>query len=157
MPSPDSYAASPFLEIDSIPVINSTFCGNFSLIAPGTSTLQKAIPIPTRKVPIYNSETHVIERIPMPNSNKRSPNNNARSLEKRFPTFGAIGDTHANVNNGRLVINPALQLERPTSSRIKPTSGPTEIIAGRRLKANTTIPIYNKKRYKRFVSSDALS
>src|SRR5690625_5258470 len=72
------------------------------------------------------------------------PNTNVISFDKLLAILGAIGDMMANAIKGKLVSNATLQLEKPTSSRIVPMSGPTDVIAGRKLNAINTTPITNK-------------
>src|SRR5699024_7515503 len=118
-------------------VICPTLCGNFSLITAGNSTFIMAIPAPTIAVPINNNDGCGIERMPTAMKSKTIPNKTARSFPMRRPIFGASGLTTANAMSGRLVISPALQFSRCMSSRMVPSSGPTEVIAGLRFKPAT--------------------
>src|SRR5699024_277929 len=125
-------------------VICPTLCGNFSLITAGNSTFIIAIPAPTIAVPINNNDGCGIERMPTATKSKTIPNKTARSFPIRRPIFGASGLTTANAMSGRLVISPALQFSRYMSSRMVPSNGPTEVIAGLRLKPATIMAIkYN--------------
>lgn len=69
------------------------------------------------------------------------------SLVNRLPSLAAIGDIKAKAINGKLVNNPTLQFDNPTSSRMVLISGPTDVIAGRRLKATMMIPATTKNLY----------
>src|SRR5699024_3412706 len=61
--------------------------------------------------------------------------------------LGTIGEIKANASNGKLVNKPALQFANPTSSRIIPINGPTDVMPGRKLNAAIIIPITIKAPY----------
>lgn len=84
-------------------------------------------------VPINRVKVTGIDLIQIPTVNRDNPNKIALVSPKVLDILGAIGEKIAKAIKGRLVIVPALQLSRSSSSRIFPNSGPTEVIAGRRL------------------------
>lgn len=57
-----------------------------------------------------------MERILIPINNISNPINIAHSLDNRFAKLGANGDIIANAMTGKLVNNPALELDKPTSA-----------------------------------------
>src|SRR5699024_12278516 len=71
----------------------------------------------------------------------------------RLASFGAIGEIIAKAIKGKLVIIPALQLANPISSRIVPSKGPTEVIAGLKLNPAIIIAIIKITRLLLFFSS----
>src|SRR5699024_6823067 len=153
MLSPEADAAKTPMAVEYTLVIKPTFAGNFSLITPGKSTLQIAIPSQTNNVSINKRTITEMERTEIPINSRIRPNNNIRSFEYRLPSFGAAGDMSAKAISGKLVSNPALQFDSPISFRIIPISGPTDVIAGRRLNATMTIPATSRNRYSFFESS----
>src|SRR5699024_5831117 len=112
--------------------MNGTFVGNLSLIILGNITFNIAMPIPANSDPLKNKKGHVTERTRMPIVNKTRPKTSARSFVYRCPNLGTSGDIKAKAISGKLVKIPALQFDKPTSSRIEPITGPTDVIAGRK-------------------------
>src|SRR5699024_11758212 len=108
--------------------------GNFSLITPGNNTLQMAIPNPIQSVPKNRKNTMEMDRKLIPTINVNSPIVNAHSFENLLASLGVSGDIIAKAIKGKLVKKATLQLEKPTSSLIVPIKGPTDVIAGRKLK-----------------------
>src|SRR5699024_9931537 len=111
---------------------------------PGKRTLQKAMPKPSNKVPPKIKKGMETERMDTPPINNISPKNKARSFVNRLPIFGANGDANAKDTNGKLVSSPTLQLDKPTSSRIVPINGPTEVMEGRKLNPTKMIAIIKR-------------
>src|SRR5699024_3901098 len=107
--------------------MNGTFVGNLSLITLGNRTFNIAMPIPAKSVPLNSKKTHVTERRRMPIVNKTRPKTSARSFVYRCPNLGTSGDIKEKAISGKLVKIPALQLDNPTSSRIEPITGPTDV------------------------------
>src|SRR5699024_1902194 len=133
--TPEAVVASNTIPVVYILVITATLSGNFSLITLGSKTLQTAIPIPISKLPINKKATKDSERSPIPDNNNTKPIFRAHRFVTFLPKRGANGDMIAKAINGKLVRNATLQFEKPTSSRIVPINGPTEVIAGRKLNA----------------------
>ncbi len=118
--------------------------GNFSFITPGKSTLQIAIPKPTKNVPKKIKNTIEMDRKQMPKISMNNPRTNVISFDNLLANFGAIGDIIAKAINGKLVRKAILQFEKPISSRIIPINGPTDVIAGRKLNATKITPTNNR-------------
>src|SRR5690625_3211075 len=110
----------------------------------GNNTLQIAIPKPMQNVPKNKKNTIDMERKLMPSMSTVNPSTRLNSFDKRFANLGAIGETNAKTINGKLVNNATFQLENPISSRIVPINGPSEVSAGRKLKAINKIASTSK-------------
>src|SRR5699024_3639738 len=102
---------------------------------------------PTINVPRNNKETQGAERISKPNVKKIIPNVTASSFVNFALIAGTIGERNANATSGNVVSKPTVPLERPKSSRIIPSNGPTEDIPGRKLNEANKIPAIKKYRY----------
>src|SRR5699024_5470353 len=120
--------------------MNGTFVGNLSLITLGNRTFNIAMPIPAKSVPLNSNKDDVGERTSMTIVNKTRPKTSARSFVYRCHKLGTSGDIKEKASIGKLVKIPALQFDKPTTSRIEPITGPTDVIAGRKLNATKTIP-----------------
>ncbi len=129
-----------------MPVIRPIRAGNLPLISPGSSTLQAAIASPISAVPVKKVTTPAAER-------SRIPIDSASIASSRiFPSpylrasCGAKGDNSAKASSGKVVMNPASVLVKPRSSRISPSSGPTEVNGARSAAATNSMPSTSRKR-----------
>src|SRR6266498_420852 len=121
------------------PVIHPVRSGKSRFTRPGSSTLPAALANPSRVVPPNSAATGPLERSRMPATSTTMLASSVRSMPKRRPSRGANDDSAPNASSGRVVIRPASPWEMPVSPRISPTSGPTEVIAARRLPASNRI------------------
>src|SRR5699024_10026584 len=137
---PDAIAAKVTIAVEKTLVMNGTFVGNLSLITLGNRTFNIAMPIPAKSVPLNSKKAHDTERTRMPIVNQTRPKTVARSCVYRCANLGTSGDIKEKAIGGKLVKIPALQFDKPASSRIEPITGPTDVIAGRKLNATKTIP-----------------
>src|SRR5699024_3693012 len=80
MLTPDAVVANVAIPVVYKLVIIATFCGNFSLITPGKSTLHTAMPSPINKVPVKRKKITEMDRIPIPIISKDRPINKAHSF-----------------------------------------------------------------------------
>lgn len=138
---PEPRAAKTDMEVEYAPVIIPTFVGNLVFTRLGNSTFNNAIPTPTNAVPINKVVKNEAKRMRIPLINNNKPAKTISSLPNRLPSFGAMLEKSAKESNGSVVRKPAILLEICRSSLIKPISGPTVVIAGRKLKATIIIPI----------------
>src|SRR5699024_11750509 len=97
-----------------------------------------------KRVHKNNKETNGAERMSKPNVKKIIPSVTASSFVNLAPIAGTIGERNANATSGNVVSNPTVPLERPKSSRIIPSKGPTEEIPGRKLNEANNIPAIKK-------------
>lgn len=137
--TPDAIVAKVTIEAVYKLVIIATLWGNLSLITLGNKTLQIATPNPMQNVPKNKKNTIEIDRKLIPITKINNPIVKVNSFVSLFANLGAIGETSIKAIKGKLVSNATFQLENPTSSRIVPIKGPTDVIAGRKLNATNKI------------------
>src|SRR5699024_7335894 len=101
---------------------------------------------PTNNVPINKKAIIDMERTAIPPRSNTNPITRAYSFVTRLPILATSGDMIANAIKGKLVNKPTLQLDRPISSRIIPSNGPTEVISGRKLIGTSMITVNNNMR-----------
>ena len=136
--------ANKAIEVVYVPVIKAIRSGNFSLIKEGNKTLQIAMPDPNKNVPIKTNKRIAVERNNIPIINKHKPNKMALSLPILKESRGAKGEMRENAIRGILVKKATIPFDIFKSSRIIPSNGPTDVIAGRKLKAIKITPKINR-------------
>lgn len=110
-------------------------------MTPVMSTLQIAILKPMSKVPINNNEIIPNERKTIPNIKITNETKITISFPNILPIFGAINEKSPKANTGSVVNNPKAVVDNPVEARIESISGPTAVMAGRKLNEIKTTPI----------------
>jgi len=125
-------------------VIRPIFCGKLNFTTAGRRTLQIAIPTPTKAVPAKIAMIDSVERMKIPAVKMIKAAKMDTSFPKRIPILGAANEKTANDKRGIEVSMPAALLVIPVVSLIIGTSGPTDVMAGLKLKAINNIPAIKK-------------
>src|SRR5699024_1509043 len=140
----DAVVAISPIQVVKRPVIKPTFNGKRSLIILGNKTLQTAIPRPTHKVPKNKRKFIGNVRMVIPNTSKAKPITKVSSVDIFLAMLAVNGDKIAKAIKGKLIIKATFQFSNCKSSRMSPITGPTDVIAGLKLKATRIILIINK-------------
>ncbi len=139
----------PAMHIVYTPVMRPVRSGKSRLITAGTSTLASAIEAPITSVPRKSIVSGGASRIRIPIVSPTIVSQITRSIPNRRASFGATAARAPKQITGSVVSKPASVVERPVSSRIASSNGPTATIEARRLKAATAMPIASAGRSNR--------